>query len=195
MVDPSNRGDLGFVGHHQVGLDRSAWESLLQNPGLECGILKIRQHVRADAASCPEKLRFRGIVGLCLDLDELESIAVFDEYVDADEKVSKADGRFEKNDMIACQKLLGGSLCGSVIGLVNLDPLRVAQLRQGADLIPTLGKHLKEGILCHGVLVDVLLAGVVQLTRALDGEFEARFGEVSWLCHFSAPRYALRTTN
>ena len=195
LVDPTNRGDLGFVRHHQVGLDRSARKSLLQHPGLECGVLEIGQHVRPDAAPGPEKLRFLGVVGLGLDLDELEAIAVFDEDVDANEEVADADRWLEQNDVVAGQKLHGGSLGGGVIGLVDLDPVRVAQLRQGADLVAALGEHLEEGILGHRVLVTILLARVEELPRALDRELEAGFGQVAWLGHFSAPRCALRTTN
>ena len=104
LVDPTNRGDLRFVGHHQVGLDRSVGEGLLQYPGLESRVLEIWKHVRSNAAFAPEKLRFLRVKGLGFHFDELESIAILDQDVDANEEVADANGGFEQDDAVAGQK-------------------------------------------------------------------------------------------
>jgi hypothetical protein len=65
----------------------------------------------------------------------------------------------------------------------DVDTAGIPTLCKLSDLIATLGQHREEAVLLLFICVNTILGGIKQLSRALDTEFEARFGEVARIGH------------
>ena len=150
---------------------------------LESHVQQVRQHGLVDPAALePKGMRVAGVERLGLDLDEIDLVADLSENVDANQERPVGNGCLVQRDGVRLQQLrrLRQGVC--VARGRDLHTARMHHLCQLAHLEPTLGQRGQELVvkLCVGV---VLLARVVQLGRALDGERESGLGEVAGRGH------------
>ena len=119
------------------------------------------------------------MVGLGLDLDELELVPIFDQDVNANEEIAMANGGFKNGDLVLLQQFSGLGQSFFMTHRADLNALGVVELSQLTHLIAAIGQHGQKTVFLLGVAVDFFFARVEQLGWALRSQFEAGFGEVA----------------